>query len=129
MKAVCGADCSECDLLKSKKCKGCNNTKCKPFGKKCWVANYIEIGGKNSFDELKKQLINEFNSLNIEGMPKINELYALHGEYVNLEYTLPNNNKIKFINDDEAYLGNQVENIFNDDENKKCFGLICNMNF
>ncbi len=29
-------------------------------------------------------------------MPKINELYPLHGEYVNLEYPLPNGTKIKY---------------------------------
>ena len=129
MEAICGANCSECELLKNDKCKGCKNTKGCPFGKKCWIAKYIEVGGSNSFLELKKILINEFNSLDIDGMPKIDELYPLHGEYVNLEYPLPNGKKVNFLNNDDAYFGTQVENIFNDDEIKRCFGLLANMNF
>ena len=129
MEAICGANCEECDLLKSKKCKGCRNTNGCPFGKKCWIAKYIEIGGKENFYILKNKLIEEFNSLNVIGMSKINELYPLHGSFVNLEYTLPNLKKVNFLNDDEVYLGNQVECDFNDDEIKKCFGLIANMNF
>ena len=61
-------------------------------------------------------------------MPKIKELYPLHGSFVNLEYPLPNGIKAKFLNDNEAYLGNQVECEFND-EKKQCFGLIANTNF
>ena len=129
MKSICGANCEDCDLFKCKKCEGCKNTNGCPFGKKCWIAKYIEVGGIDSFKKLKVQLIDDFNSLEIEGMSKINELYPLHGEYVNLEYRLPNGIKVKFLNDDEAYLGNQVECIFNDNETKKCFGLVANMNF
>lgn len=62
-------------------------------------------------------------------MPKINDLYSLNGEFVNLEYTLPNNKKAKLLNDSEIYLGNQVESIFNDEDVKKCYGLVANMNF
>lgn len=129
MKAVCGANCDECELFKNSKCNGCKNTNGCPFGKKCWIAKYIELGGKENFDVLKKDLINEFNSLNIPGMPKVNELYPLIGEFVNLEYQLPNNKKIKLLNDNETYLGMQLECEFNDDEYKKCFGLLANMNF
>ena len=129
MKALCGADCNECDLLKSDRCKGCKNTNGCPFGVKCWIAKYIEIGGKYSFEELKKQLIDEFNSLNIDGMSKVDELYPLHGNFVNLEYPLPNGFKHKFLEDDEIYLGNQVECEFNDGNLKNCFGLVANMNF
>ena len=129
MNAVCGADCSICELFKRDKCKGCTNTKCAPFGKKCWIAKYIQVGGKDSFQELKQQLIKEFNELGIDGMPKIDELYPLHGEYVNLEYPLPSGKKVAFLNDNEAYLGNQVECLFNDGEVKRCFGLVGNMNF
>ncbi len=128
MKAVCGANCEECELFNSK-CKGCINTNGCPFGKKCWIAKYIEIGEKNSFELLKKELIKEFNSLEIDGMPLVEELYPLHGEYINMEYSLPNNKKIKFLNDDETYLGNQLECIFNDNEVKKCFGILANLNF
>ena len=129
MEAICGANCEECEIFKNNKCKGCKNTNGCPFGNKCWIAKYIEIGDNNSFNLLKKELIDEFNALNIEGMPKIDELYPLHGEYVNLEYTLPNGEKIKLLNDNDSYLGTQVECLFNDDDIKKCFGLLANMNF
>ena len=121
MEAVCGAKCNECELFKNNECKGCNQ--------KCWVAKYINIGGKDNFEVLKHQIIEEFNSLNIEGMPKIKDLYILHGSFVNLEYTLPNNDKVKLLDDNEVYVGNQVECDFNDGKVKKCFGLVGNMNF
>ena len=129
MKAICGADCSKCELLKNKKCKGCKETNGCPFGKKCFIANYISIGGKESFEKLKEQLIDEINSLNIEGMPMVQELYPLNGVFVNLEYTLPNKLKVKFLHDDEMYLGNQLECEFNDGEIKRCFGIVANTNF
>ncbi len=62
-------------------------------------------------------------------MPKIKELYPLHGEFVNLEYTLPNGEKIKYLNNNESYLGNQVECEFNDENLKRYFGIIANMTF
>ena len=127
MNAICGANCKECELLKNKKCQGCNNG-C-PFGKKCWIAKYIEVGDQKSFAIFKKMLIDEFNDLNIAGMPIIKKLYPLHGEFVNLEYSLPNGEKVKLLNDNEAYLGNQVECVFNDGKFKKCYGLLANMNF
>ena len=126
MKSICGCDCEECELYKGKKCKGCAKTNGCPFGKKCWIADYIEIGNKKSFDEFKKQLISEFNSLNIDGLKRVSELYALHGNFVNLEYSLPNGKKVKFLNDDEVYLGNQIECEF---DKTICFGLVANMNF
>ena len=129
MKAICGANCNECELLKNNKCKGCKNTKGCPFGKKCWIANYIEIGGKNNYEEMKKQLIKEFNLLNIDGMPKITELYPLNGSFINLEYSLPNGKKVKFLNNNESYLGNQLECLFNDEHIKKYFGIVANTNF
>lgn len=62
-------------------------------------------------------------------MPKINELFPLNGSFVNLEYPLLNGGNVKFLNDDEIYLGNQVECEFNDGEVNRCFGLVANMNF
>ena len=129
MKAICGANCDKCDLFKSKKCRGCMQTNGCPFGKKCFIAKYISIGEKESFEKLKKEIISEFNSLNISGMPKIDELYPLNGAFVNLEYSLPNRIKVKFLHDDEIYLGNQVECEFNDGSIKKCFGLVANTTF
>ena len=128
MEAICGANCDECPKYK-KNCEGCQETKGCPFGKQCFIAKYITVGGKEKFEELKKQLLKEFNDLKIDGMPEIKELYPLNGEYVNLEYPLPNGNKIKLLNDEESYLGNQVECLFNDGPIKKCFGIVANMNF
>ena len=127
MEAICGANCEECSLYQ-KTCKGCKETNGCPFGKKCWIAKYIEVGGKESFTTFKKQLIEEINSLNIDGLPTIEELYPLHGAFVNLEYVLPNQEKVKFLNDEEAYLGNQVECIFNEKE-KRYFGVLASTNF
>ena len=128
MLGMCGANCEECSKY-NKECKGCKMTKGCPFGKKCFIANYIEIGGKENYELFKKSLIDEFNSLNIEGMPKIDELYPLNGEFVNLEYTLPNHEKVKLLDDKEIYLGNQVECKFNENDSQKCFGLIANTSF
>ena len=124
MKAYCGTNCEECELFNNK-CRGCLNTKGCPFGKKCWIAKYIEVGGKENFDLFKKQLIEEFKSLNIDGISSLDDLYPLHGDFVNLEYTLPNGKKVKFLNDDELFLGNQIElkGI------NKCLGLVANMSF
>ena len=129
MDGVCGANCNDCELMKNNNCKGCKKTNGCPFGKKCWIAKYIELGGKDNFEILKKQLINEINSLNIDGMSSINELYPLHGTFVNLEYILPNGEKVKFLSDTDLYLGNQVECIINDENTKKCFGVVSNMDF
>ena len=129
MEAICGVNCSECEMLKTNKCKGCKETKGCPFGKKCFIAKYIEIGGRDSFEVLKKQLIDEINSLNIEGMEKVLELYPLNGAFVNLEYLLPNGIKVRFLHDDEIYLGNQLECEFNDGELKRYFGIVANMSF
>ena len=127
MRAICDANCKECELFKNNKCYGCNNG-C-PFGKKCWIAKYIEVGDQKSFEIFKKKLIDDFNALNIEGMPNINDLYSLHGKFVNLEYLLPNGERVKLLNDNEAYLGNQVESMFNNGPFKKYYGLLANMNF
>ena len=128
METVCGAKCDECKLYKNSKCRGCKITNSCPFGKKCWIAKYIEVGGSDNFDILKKQLINELNELNIPGMPKITDLYPLLGKFINIEYQL-SNNKIKLLQDDIAYLGNQVECEFSDLAMKKYFGLVANMDF
>lgn len=127
MKGICGSNCDECSL--KNKCKGCKSSNGCPFGKKCFIASYIEIGGLESFNELKDELIDEFNSLKISGMAKVNELYPLNGSFVNMEYTLPNNKKVKFLDDNDIYLGNQLECIFNDEEMKKYFGVLANNSF
>lgn len=87
---------------------------------------YDELSDNGQFEEFKKILIEEINSLNVVGMPKIDKLNALVGKYVNLEYRLPNGNMIKFLNDQTTYLGNQVESEFDEGI---CFGILANMDF
>lgn len=87
---------------------------------------YKELGGDGAFDEFKKQLISEINSLNVGGMPKVEKLNALVGSYVNLAYRLPNGNTVKFLDDNATYLGNQLECEFG---GERCFGVLANMDF
>ena len=87
---------------------------------------YEELSDNGEFEAFKKQLIDEINSLNIEGMPKVEKLNALVGAYVNLEYTLPNGAKVKLLDDNATYLGNQLESEFG---GGRCFGVLANMDF
>ena len=77
------------------------------------------------FEAFKQDLIDEINALNVAGMPKLEKLNALVGGYVNLEYTLPNGNVVKFLNDSATYLGNQLESETVD----RCFGIAANADF
>ena len=129
MKGYCGALCTGCTYLENKKCNGCIKSRGCPFGKKCFIANYISIGGLDSYEELKRKLIDEINSLDIEGMSKIDSLNPLNGNLVNLDYLLPNGKKVKYLDDLEVYLGTQVESVFNDEDNKRYFGVVANMSF
>lgn len=115
--SICGADCANCQW--SATCKGCDH-------EKCFIAKYIKTGGKEKYDEFKQTLISEFNSLSIPGMPKINELYALVGKYVNLEYPLPGGETVKFLDDNSMYLGNQVECEFGEG---RCYGMVAGLDF
>lgn len=124
--SICGANCAECPSKES--CPGCAATNGCPFGKQCFVARYILTGGMDHYQAFKKGLIDEINTLNIEGMEKVTELYPLVGTFVNLEYPLPNGGTVKFLTDDEIYLGTQVKNLF-DDSGKSCFGVIARENF
>lgn len=87
---------------------------------------YVSIGGEEAFDTFKAQLMDEFNQLHIEGMPKVERLNALVGKFVNLEYRLPNGKTVKFLDDDATYLGNELPCEFGGD---RCFGLVANMEF
>lgn len=40
---------------------------------------------------------------------EITDLFLLSGAYVNLEYPLFNGTTVKFLNDNDVYLGNQIE--------------------
>lgn len=127
MKTYCGANCDKCGF--KEKCKGCVETNGSPFGGKCIAAEYIKAGGIENYTTFKKQLIDEFNTLGIDGMPEITQLHELAGFYVNLEYPLPNGEKVKLLRDNDIYLGNQVKCKFSDGTSGRCFGLIAGMDF
>jgi hypothetical protein len=87
---------------------------------------YADLGGEEYFNVFKKQLIDELNALNIDGMPKVESLNALVGSYVNLEYTMPSGKSIRLLDDHATYLGTQLECEFG---GNRCFGIVCNMDF
>ena len=87
---------------------------------------YEELSDDGQFEEFKNQLIEEINALHIEGLPRVEKLYALVGSYVNLEYPLPNGTKVKFLDDGVTYLGTQLESEFGGD---RCFGILASMDF
>ena len=87
---------------------------------------YTDIAGAEKFEDFKKQLMDEINALNIEGMPEVEKLNALVGGYINLEYRLPNGKMVKFLDDGATYLGNQLECEFG---GERCFGIAANMDF
>ncbi len=124
--SLCGANCLECPT--NDKCSGCSETNGCPYGKQCSIAKYILIGGKENYILYKKKLIEEINSIGIDGMEKVVELYPLVGKFVNLEYELPNGDKVKFLKDDEMYLGIQVANLF-DESGKTCYGIVVSESF
>lgn len=87
---------------------------------------YESLSDHGAFEAFKKVLIEEINALHIEGMPKLSQLNALVGRYINLEYRLPNGKSVKYLDDDATYLGNQLECEFG---KGRCFGIAANMEF
>ena len=126
----CGMPIEDCDLSREKDgifneeyCKWCYANG--EYTLDVWK-RYVEIGGKEKFEEFKAQLIHEFNTLlQIEGLPKVENLNVLSGGFINLEYTLPNGQKAKFLDDNASYLGSQLESEFGG----RCFGIAANMDF
>lgn len=84
------------------------------------------LSQEEKIDAFKQQIMDEFNALHIEGMPKVEKLNALIGNYVNLEYKLPSGKTVKFLDDGATYFCNQLESELGGD---RCFGLIANMQF
>ena len=123
MKTICGIDCSGCSRKDS--CKGCAETNGHPWGGNCVAAECFKIGGKKYFDDFKGELIKEFNALEIPDMPKLTELCQLCGSFVNLEYNLPSGQKVKLLNDNNIYLGYQLEK----QDGKRCYGLVADSHF
>jgi len=87
---------------------------------------YEELSDNGEFEAFKKQLIEEINGLRVEGMPRVEKLNALVGQYVNLAYPLPGGASAKFLDDRTTYLGTQLESAFGGD---RCFGVLANMDF
>lgn len=124
MGTICGADCSKCGMKQT--CKGCEETDGHPFGGTCVVASCCRnkeykscTDCSKSVCECKSQLIKEFNSLGIEDMPQVTELYQLLGSFINLEYPLPGGQRVKFWKDNHVYLGSQLPKNNSD----RCYGL------
>lgn len=115
--SICGIDCMKCQL--SSTCNGCAKSKGHPFGPECMVASCLKKGEKALYD-LKKNLMGEFNGLYIQDMEEVTELIALKGSFVNIEYTLPNGQKVRFWDDNRIYLGNQL----NKKDSDRCYGII-----
>ncbi len=119
MESLCKQfDCQECE--KFDQCGGCLK-RCNRG--KCIAADTIKEKGTEGFLQLKEQLIREINDLNIDGL-FLNDLNLLSGSYINLEYQLENGKKIKLLNDNDVYLGNQVER----KNNERCYGVACSVN-
>ena len=85
-----------------------------------------ELSDDGRFEAFKKQLIDEINALQIEGMPRLEKLNALVGSYANLAYPLPSGLAVKFLDDQTTYLGNQLEP---ESDIGRCFGIVANMDF
>ena len=130
MSTICGIDCNECDFKEN--CSGCKATNGHPFGSACMIAECCNSNGFEHCDtlcssacKLKKRLIEEFNALQIEDMEEVTNLNALKGSFVNLEYTLPSGQAIKFWDDNKIYLGNQIRKKNSD----RCYGLTADENY
>ncbi|MBR4471864.1 MAG: hypothetical protein IKS54_11195 [Erysipelotrichaceae bacterium] len=108
MNTYCGADCSKCPSKES--CKGCVSTCGSPFGGSCVAAEHIKEKGLESYRQFKEEIKDKINvilkSLNY---PQTENLFELNGRFVNLEYTLPNEEKAKFLDDRNIYLGTQIQ--------------------
>ncbi len=132
MKTICGLDCGECGMREQGQCKGCVETGGQPFGGTCMIA--VCCGEKGcincgkSFEapcRIKEQLIAEFNALGIGDMGEVTNLYALVGSFVNLAYTLPGGQSVRFWEDGRVYLGNQLPK----KNSERCYGLLADENY
>ena len=91
-----------------------------------YTLKYLHMGGKEKFNLFRQQLIHEINVLRLEGMPEVEKLHVLPGDFVNYSYRLPNGENIKFLKDDEFYLGCQLECEFDE---TSCFGVVASLDF
>lgn len=121
--SICELDCcKECE--KFEECGGCEKCGGKPFGGRCIAAEIIQSEGMSGFEKLKKDLIEEINIIEIPDL-FVKELNLLQGSYVNLAYPLFNGTSVKFLKDEDIYLGNQIER----SNSEKCLGVIASRGF
>lgn len=120
--SLCGIDCTKCKL--NSICNGCTKTQGKPFGAECMVVLCLK-DGENALCKLKKDLIAAFNALSIQDMEEVTELNALKGSFINIEYTLPNGQILKFWDDNRIYLGNQIHK----NDSDRCYGIIADKKY
>ena len=124
MSSICGANCKECNF--KSECAGCEKTCGKPFGGRCIAAEYIKVGGLDSYNTFKEKLLSEINCLlKAEGLPTADKLYELSGQFVNLEYPLPSGKTVKLLNDKNINLGCQVEYA----DLGVCYGVVADAGF
>lgn len=118
IQSICGIDCCvRCDRKDA--CGGCSKAEGHPFGGTCIAAECIKSDGFDAFLNLKKTLIDEFHSLGIKGL-HVTSLNLLNGFFVNLEYQLPNGQRVKLLKDNDVYLGSQIEIPGSD----RCYGIV-----
>ena len=121
--AICGIDCcKECGRLDE--CGGCERCGGHPFGGNCVAAETILAAGFEGFAALKSALLAEINALGVPGL-RVDDLNLLNGYYVNLEYPLANGTTVKFLKDNDVYLGAQVEQ----ENGDRCCGVVANKEF
>ena len=117
IKTYCGLDCcSECPRLQE--CGGCEKCQGRPFGGSCVARRSSDLPA------LKKRLTEEINALGIEGL-SVSDLNLLTGAYVNLEYPLANGASVRFLKDEDVYLGNRIER----EGSERCYGVVADETF
>ena len=121
---ICGAECAGCPMESS--CGGCAETGGRPFGTPCMLADCCRERGYTRCGEcsgtpcgLQTRLLEEFNALGIAELEEVTLLHALPGAFVNLEYTLPNGQKAKLLDDHKVYLGSQCRKR----GGERCYGI------
>ena len=119
MTTICGLDCCDNCPFIGKNCRGCGETGGHPCGGTCIAAEYITVNGCEAFILFKRQIIDEINSLSIDGLT-VSDLNLLNGSFVNLAYPLPGGKSVKLLDDARVYLGNQIERPDND----RCYGVV-----
>lgn len=126
MSSICGINCDECGI--KDKCKGCVETNGHPWGGDCVLAEFCYDSNGHTKEKIiayKKDLIKEINDLRLNFIGEVKELYPLNGMFVNLEYKLPNNEKIKLLKDNNIYLGTQLSK----NDNSGYYGIVADNNY